>query len=237
MMKLLGVNIDHIATLRQQRREGHPDLLESAKIVLQSGADGITVHLREDRRHIQDADVSLLRGYVPRLNLEMAATKEMVGIATAIRPDFCCLVPEKREELTTEGGLNVITQRVQLIPVISSLKAAGIKVSLFIDASEEQIAVAAEIGADLIEIHTGDYARLSGTARDTRLFSIIQATAFARRLGLRVNAGHGLDYTNVRDIAAIPEIEELNIGFSIVCRAMFVGLSQAVKEMKSLLAV
>lgn len=234
-MKLLGVNIDHIATLRQQRKEGFPDLLEAAKIVLASGGDGITVHLREDRRHIQDTDVRLLRNFVPRLNLEMSATPEMVAIALIVRPDFCCLVPEKREELTTEGGLDVVTHRKHLAAAVASLKSKGIKVSLFIDPREEQIAVAAEIGADYIEIHTGEYARLTGMARHNQLFAIIQATTFATRLGLRVNAGHGLDYDNVRDIASIPEIEELNIGFSIVGRSVFVGLSQAVLEMKSLL--
>lgn len=237
MKKLLGVNIDHVATLRQQRKEDHPSILEAAKVALHAGADGITVHLREDRRHIQDYDVKALKEFVPRLNLEMAATEEMTAIALKTQPQFCCLVPEKREELTTEGGLDVLSNQKKLEPIISKLKSSGIKVSLFIDPNEEQITAAALLKADYIEIHTGEYAKLSEIAQDKELFKIIKACTFASNLGLRINAGHGLDYKNVQDIVKIQEIEELNIGFSIVSRAIFVGLNQAVSEMKSLLTI
>lgn len=234
-MKRLGVNIDHIATLRQQRKEGVPDLVHAAKTVLKAGANGITIHLREDRRHIQDQDVFDIRKVSPYLNLEMAATDEMVDIALKAKPNACCLVPEKREELTTEGGLDVIQFKTPLLPKVRRLKDAGIAVSLFIDPSMSQLDAAATIGADIVELHTGHYAQLSGTARDQELFEIIKAADYAHSLGLIVHAGHGLDLSNVQDIVSINVIEELNIGFSIVSRALFVGLEAAVLEMKALI--
>jgi pyridoxine 5-phosphate synthase len=234
-MKRLGVNIDHIATLRQQRKEGMPDLMLAAQTAVKAGADGITIHLREDRRHIQDQDVFDIRSIVPYLNLEMAATDEMVEIALKAKPNACCLVPEKREELTTEGGLDVAQLKSSLIPKIKQLKDAGIAVSLFVAPSTPDLEAAAEVGADIVELHTGHYAQLSGTQRDTELFEIIKASDTADQLGLRVHAGHGLDLSNVQDVAAIHVIEELNIGFSIVSRAIFVGLESAIQEMKALI--
>lgn len=234
-MKRLGVNIDHVATLRQQRKEGFPDLCEAAKTALRSGAQGITIHLREDRRHIQDVDVFNIRKLTPYLNLEIAATEEMVTIALKAQPDACCLVPEKREELTTEGGLNVIDQTSKLTPLIAKLKAANIAVSLFVDPNLDQIKAAHKVGADIVEIHTGRYAQVSGIQRDTELYSIIQSADAAAALGLRVHAGHGLDLSNIQDIVAIPAIEELNIGFSIISRALFVGLESAVQEVRALI--
>lgn len=234
-MKRLGVNIDHVATLRQQRKEGMPNLVDAAKMALKAGADGITIHLREDRRHIQDQDVFDIRSVAPYLNLEMASTDEMVGIALKAQPNACCLVPEKREELTTEGGLNVVQHVDSLKPRIQKIKEAGIKVSLFLDPSTAQLEAAAQLGADIVELHTGHYAQLSGTDRDKELYEIIKAADTAHQLGLTVHAGHGLDLSNVKDIAAIPVIEELNIGFSLVSRALFVGLETAIQEMKVLL--
>ena len=232
---LLGVNIDHVATLRQQRREGDPDLVAAAKEVLLGGADGITVHLREDRRHIQDEDVTQLRGVVSRLNLEMAATDEMVEFALGVRPDFVCLVPEKREELTTEGGLDVIRNEGRIEACVDRLQSAGIYVSLFIDPEIPQVQAAQRVGATYVELHTGGYA-VEVESR-VPLRAIQAAASYAKLLGIRVNAGHGLKLDNVSAIARISEIEELNIGHSIVARALTVGLQQAVREMKLLVSV
>lgn len=232
---LLGVNIDHVATLRQARKEDEPNLLDAAKDALKGGADGITVHLREDRRHIQDQDVIALRQFVPRLNLEMAATPAMVDFALKIKPQYCCLVPEKREELTTEGGLNVIELEQKLAPAIQQLTCAGIAVSIFIAPEMDQIKKAHAIGAPYIEIHTGHYANVAGDAQVLELDRIKQVTHQAVQLGLHVNAGHGLKYHNVQPIAKISELLELNIGHSIISRAIFVGLEQAVREMKNLI--
>lgn len=228
----LGVNIDHVATLRNQRNTSYPDLLEAASVALRHGADGITVHLREDRRHIRDADVFQLRSICPYLNLEMAATEEMCHIAKQVVPNACCLVPEKRHELTTEGGLDVISSKETLFSVTARLHDSGIMVSFFVDPSFEQILMAKECGADIVELHTGEYASLSGVYRDQALFRLIQAADFASSLGLRVHAGHGLDLTTVSSVLSLPALEELNIGYSIVARALFVGFSQAVSEMK-----
>jgi pyridoxine 5-phosphate synthase len=234
-MKRLGVNIDHIATLRQQRKEGTPDLIQAAHVVLGAGANGITIHLREDRRHIQDEDVFSLKKITPHLNLEMGATEEMVRIAKKTRPAACCLVPEKREELTTEGGLNLTDNFHSIKPKIRELKKSGIPVTVFIDPDEKQIDAAVSLDCDGIEIHTGTYSRLSGVLRDKELFCIIKAADYAKEKGLNVHAGHGLDIYNIKDIISIASIEELNIGFSIVSRSLFIGLDNAVKEIKSLI--
>ncbi len=236
-MILLGVNIDHVATIRQARGGIEPEPVAAASIVELAGADGITVHLREDRRHINDRDVHLLRQTIQtRLNLEMAATDEMVTIAGKIKPDFVCLVPEKREELTTEGGLDVKFAIKRLKEVIPTLQEAGINVSLFIDPDLDQIDAAHVVGTDFIEIHTGSYAEARGEkAQLAELEKIKSAAVKASELGIRVNAGHGLNYWNVMAIAAIPLIEELNIGHSIVSRAVLVGMDRAVREMKQLM--
>jgi pyridoxine 5-phosphate synthase len=235
-MPLLGVNIDHVATVRQARRASTPDVVAAARAALAGGADSITVHLREDRRHIQDQDVSRL-SKMPglRLNLEMAATEEMVRIARVSRPDSVCLVPEKRQELTTEGGLDVAGQMARVRAACQKVSDKGIHVSLFIAPDLDQVAAAKDAGADFIEIHTGAYAEATGPARAVELKKVQDAAAAALRLGLNVNAGHGLDYENVGSIARVPGLHELNIGFSIVGRALFVGLESAVREMKSLL--
>ena len=237
-MAKLGVNIDHIATLRQARREEDPDPLEAAKIVEKAGAHGITVHLREDRRHIQDADVVWLRKSIKtRLNLEMAATDEMVRFALKIKPDQVTLVPEKRQELTTEGGLNLVKESERFEKAIDQLQAKHIPVSLFIYPDPQSIKLSAWLGATFIEIHTGEYCqafRLKGKV-DKELSTIISAAKLAREVGLRVHGGHGLTYQNVTPIAAIPEIEDLNIGHNIIARASMVGLERAVKEMLVLL--
>jgi pyridoxine 5-phosphate synthase len=236
-MPLLGVNIDHVATLRQARRGRTPDVLTAARAALAGGADSITVHLREDRRHIQDNDVSLLgRESGLRLNLEMAATEEMVRVARVVRPDSVCLVPERRQELTTEGGLHVVQSTAVLTGVCEKIKAKGIKVHLFVDPDAAQVRAARDVGADGVELHTGRYAATAGAARDIELQKISDAGALAQSLGLRLNAGHGLDYENVGAIARVNGMFELNIGFSIVARALFVGLESAVREMKTLLA-
>ena len=234
---LLGVNIDHVATLRQARGTRYPDPLMAAQIVEQAGGDSITIHLREDRRHIQDRDVQMLKEtlLIP-MNLEMALTDEMMGIAESIKPEFCCIVPERRKELTTEGGLDVKKELSRVTAGCQRLLEAGIRVSLFIDTDEKQIEAAKESGAPYIELHTGSYA----DARDEKqkkeeLNKIIKSTAFANSLGIKVNAGHGLNYQNVQTIAAIPDILELNIGHSIIARAVFTGLCDAVKEMKRLI--
>ena len=234
---LLGVNIDHVATLRQCRLTHYPDPVHAALLAEQAGADSITLHLREDRRHIQERDVSLLKKLtqVP-MNLEMAMTDEMLGFAEIIKPEFCCVVPERREELTTEGGLDVAGQLKRTEETCRRLSAAGIRVSLFIDAEQGQIDAAHEAGAKVIELHTGRYAA-AGQEDEKRhtLQKIVAGVEHARRLGLQVNAAHGLNYHNVQDIASIEEITELNIGHAIIARAMFTGLSSAIKEMKRLM--
>ncbi len=233
-MLSLGVNIDHIATVRQARRTVEPDPVAAAVIAELAGADGITVHLREDRRHIQDRDVRLLRQTLrTHLNLEMAATDEMVAIALEIKPDYVTLVPERREEVTTEGGLNVAGQMSRLSDVVGQLQGSGIPVSLFIDPDPTQIAAAAQVGSQWIELHTGRYAEASSeTKQEVELNHLEEASQQAIDLGLRVNAGHGLTYWNVGPVARIPGMEELNIGHSIVSRAVLVGLDRAVREMR-----
>ncbi len=232
----LGVNVDHVATVRQARMTFEPDPVMAATLAILGGADGITVHLREDRRHIQDRDLRLLREVVPvELNLEMAATDEMVRIATEVKPDMVTLVPEKRQELTTEGGLNVIEQKEHLKDVIKRLHDAGLPVSLFINSHTMDIDVSKEIGADMIELHTGMYANARGSHQKHELLRVVEAAKFAHDLGLEVNAGHGLTYYNVRPIAEIEELRGLYIGHSIISRAVLVGIEQAVREMKALI--
>jgi pyridoxine 5-phosphate synthase len=233
---LLGVNIDHVATLRQARGTRYPEPVQAALVAEQAGADAITLHLREDRRHIQDRDVEILSGLLQtRMNLEMAATSEMAAIATRFRPHDCCLVPEKREELTTEGGLDVAGNLEYMTDYCNELNDAGIRVSLFIDADQKQLEAAKETGAPVVEIHTGHYAdAVSDRARGVELERIVHAVEYGHSLGLQVNAGHGLDYNNVKAIVAIAGIRELNIGHAIICRALFTGLDQAVREMKAL---
>lgn len=232
----LGVNIDHVATLRQARGTVYPDLLEAVRLVENAGAQAITIHLREDRRHIQDADVYAIRTICQtRLNLELAATDEMVGIACDALPNDCCIVPEKREELTTEGGLDIIGQFSRIQAATQRLNAANIRVSLFIEPDIEHIRRVPEIGAPVIELHTGTYANATGEAKARELARLQQAAEFATRLGIQVNAGHGLDYHNTQAIAAILQMQELNIGHSIVARAVFVGLEQATREMLTLM--
>ncbi len=234
---LLGVNIDHVATIRQARGTRYPEPVQAALVSEQAGADSITLHLREDRRHIQDRDVESLIGMLQsRMNLEMAVTKEMLAFATRIKPHDCCLVPERREELTTEGGLDVAGQADKVNDACARLADAGIRVSLFIDAEERQLEAAVESGAPVVEIHTGHYADAPlGKKRDAQLQKIIHAVEYGESLGLQVNAGHGLDYHNVRAIAAIPGIRELNIGHSIVARAIFYGMYESVAEMKAIM--
>lgn len=229
----LGVNIDHIATLRQARLEKFPDPFEAAKECLTGGADGIVFHLREDRRHIQDEDVLKLRSLKARLDMEMAVTDEMVKIALKIKPEMVTLVPEKRAEITTEGGLDIIKHSGKIKEIVKKLQDNGIVVSLFIDPVEKQVEESAVVGAAFIEIHTGKYANAKDEMRKKlELESVGNSIQKARMIGLRINAGHGLDYQNVKEIAKIPGVEELNIGFSIIARAVFVGLKTAVKEMK-----
>lgn len=237
MMIELGVNIDHVATLRQARGTNYPDPIEAALIAESAGADAITLHLREDRRHIQDRDVEILRDRLTtRMNLESAVTDEMIGIALRIKPHDICLVPERREELTTEGGLDVIKHFEQVQRVCRQLAEAGIRVSLFINADPLQIDAAARAGAPVIEIHTGSFADAHTPQAQAEQFAAIQkAVALGIDLGLKVNAGHGLHYGNVQTIAAIPDISELNIGHAIVARAIFTGFKQAVQEMKQLM--
>jgi pyridoxine 5-phosphate synthase len=234
--KLLGVNIDHVATLRQARGTRYPDPIQAALISEQAGADAITLHLREDRRHIQDRDVEFLKDILQtRMNLEMAATREMLDIATRIQPADCCLVPERREELTTEGGLNVAKSIPYLREYCSQLAEAGIRVSLFIDADPQQLEAAAIISAPVVEIHTGHFADAGNSERRAQeLARIMESVKLGDSLGLQVNAGHGLDYHNVTDISSIENIKELNIGHAIISRAVFSGLEQAVREMKQL---
>ena len=234
---LLGVNIDHVATLRQSRGTRYPEPLQAALLAEQAGADGITLHLREDRRHIQERDVEMLIGMLQtRMNLEMAVTPEMLDIACRVRPADCCLVPEKREELTTEGGLDVAGQPERIRDACARLAEAGVRVSLFVDAEPAQVEAAAEAGAPVIELHTGHYADApDAAARRRELQRIVQAVEQGRELGLQVNAGHGLHYHNVQAIAAIPGVRELNIGHAIIARALFTGLEEAVREMKRLM--
>ncbi len=237
MSIFLGVNIDHIATLRQARKTRYPSLVEAALMAETAGADSITLHLREDRRHIQDADVSILRQVLKtKMNLEMAVTDEMLAIACTTQPQEVCLVPEKREELTTEGGLDVAGQPDKMKHACTQLAQAGIRVSLFIDADSVQLDAARAAGAPVVEIHTGRYAdALTEAARGVEFERIRKAVAYGRSLGLVVNAGHGLTYHNVQPIAALPGIHELNIGHAIVAQALFVGWKEAVSEMKRLM--
>jgi len=233
---LLGVNIDHVATLRQARRARYPDPVHAALAAEQAGADSSTLHLREDRRHIQDHDVRVLRGLLQtRMNLELAVTDEMLAIALEVRPADCCLVPERRLEITTEGGLDVATQAGRIGAAAARLAAAGVRVALFIDPERRQIEAARAAGAPVIELHTGAYAEARGAAAATELERLRSAARFAASLGLEVHAGHGLNYHNVQPVAAMREIDELNIGHALVSRALFVGLAAAVREMKALM--
>jgi pyridoxine 5-phosphate synthase len=235
-MIALGVNIDHVATLRQARGGRYPDPVYAALVAEEAGADSITLHLREDRRHIQDRDVTAMRGALQtRMNLEMAVTDEMIGIAQKVLPQDCCLVPESRQEVTTEGGLNVLGQASRIGDAVRALGGSGIRVSLFIDPDPEQIEAAQRSGAPVIELHTGAYADSTGAARAREFERMQSAARFAARLGLIVNAGHGLNYHNVEPIAAIAEIIELNIGHAIVARSIVDGLAKAVRDMKQLM--
>ncbi len=231
----LGVNIDHVATLRQARRERFPEPIAAAHAAILGGADLITLHLREDRRHVQEKDVEGIReGLATRVNLEMAATEAMVAFAIRVRPDHVCLVPEKREEVTTEGGLHVGRSRDAIVKAVDALRAADIPVSLFVDPEEAMLLAANEVGADAVELHTGRYGNAKGErARAGEFLALERAATSAKQLGLRVHAGHGLDYRNVGPVAALPDLEELNIGFAIVARALFVGMTAAVREMRA----
>jgi pyridoxine 5-phosphate synthase len=234
---LLGVNIDHVATLRQARGTRYPDPVKAALDAEQAGADGITVHLREDARHIQERDVRVLAQVLQtRMNLEMAVTDAMVDLAVEIAPAYVCLVPEKRQELTTEGGLDVISQEAKIKAACQRMQAVGAQISLFIDADKKQIDAAKRTGAELIELHTGAYADATGHSQQhDELLRIAQGATYAASIGLIVNGGHGLNLQNVEAIAAIPEFNELNIGHSLMSDALFVGLPQAVKNMKALM--
>ena len=234
---LLGVNVDHIATLRQARGTNYPDPVHAASVAEHAGADGITVHLREDRRHIQDRDIYVLKETIKtRMNFEMAVTDEMVDIACKVQPEFCCLVPEKREELTTEGGLDVVGQLDKITQAVAKLSAKGIETSLFIDADKAQIDATVSTKATYIEIHTGHYAEAQTEAeQEKELARIQEAVSYATKLGLKVNAGHGLHYHNVKPIAAMTDIIELNIGHAIIARAAIDGLDKAVSDMKRLM--
>ena len=233
----LGVNIDHVATLRQSRGTRYPEPIQAALAAEQAGADSITLHLREDRRHIQDRDVEMLITILQtRMNLEMAVTEEMLAIAERIKPADCCLVPERREELTTEGGLDVAGQKTRITEACERLAQAGVRVSLFIDADPEQVIAAAECGAPVIELHTGHYADAgSNNEQQKELNRIAQAVELGLESRLQVNAGHGLHYHNVQAIAAMPGVRELNIGHAIIARSLFTGLPEAVAEMKRLM--
>jgi pyridoxine 5-phosphate synthase len=232
----LGVNIDHVATLRQARRGRYPDPVQAALLAEQSGADSITLHLREDRRHIQERDVTVLREALQtRMNLEMAVTDEMVSIARRVLPQDCCLVPESRAEITTEGGLDVAGQLARVGDACKALGSAGIRVSLFIDPEAAQIEAAQRVGAPVIELHTGAYAEARGAAQAREFERLRSGATLAASLGLTVNAGHGLNYHNVEPIAAIPDVVELNIGHAIVARAVFDGLAKAIRDMKDLM--
>ncbi len=233
---LLGVNVDHVATLRQQRGTRYPDPVQLAQVAEQAGADGITVHLREDRRHIQERDVERLAEVVEtRLNLEMAVTDEMLAFAERWRPAYCCLVPERREELTTEGGLDVAGQVGRIGEACARLAAAGIHVSLFVDSDPEQLEAARTCAAPLVELHTGHYAEAPDARRGHELQRLVEGVRIGRELGLQVNAGHGLNYHNVQAVAALDGITEFNIGHAIVARALVCGMHAAVRDMKRLL--
>jgi len=232
----LGVNVDHVATVRQARRSDVPDPVEAALLAEKAGADGITVHLREDRRHIQERDVEMLRRQIKtKLNLEMAVTPAMIAYAESLGPDDACFVPEKREELTTEGGLDVVAHKTKVREGVKRLQDSGIHVSLFVDPEANQIESAKDVGAHAVEIHTGVYCNAAFVGRDEERQMIAKASTLARSLGLEVHGGHGLNYENVLPIARISEIVELNIGHSIIARAVIVGIEQAVREMKELL--
>jgi pyridoxine 5-phosphate synthase len=232
----LGVNIDHVATLREARRVRYPDPVHAALAAEMAGADSITLHLREDRRHIRDHDVHALKGLLQtRMNLEMAVTDEMIEIARDVRPADCCLVPERREEITTEGGLDAAGQVARLADAVAALAGAGIRVALFIDPEPRQVETAVRVGAPAVELHTGAYADASGAERGEELERLRASARLGASLGLEVHAGHGLHYQNVQPVAAITEIVELNIGHAIVARAVFDGLASAVREMKALM--
>ena len=233
---LLGVNIDHIATLRNARGEGNPSPIEGAKVCMKTGAYGITAHLREDRRHIKDEDIKALKELGCRLNMEMAATDEMQKIALKVLPAACCIVPEKRQEVTTEGGLDVYSQQEKMNAFVKPLVKAGILVSMFIDPEVKQIEASYKTGAQYIELHTGSYSLAYGTEREEEEFQKLKTAAeYARKLGLKVNAGHGLNYENVHRMHEIQGLEELNIGHSIISRAIFTGLETAVTDMINLI--
>jgi len=233
----LGVNIDHVATVRQARKSYEPDPVWAAALAELGGADSITLHLREDRRHVQDRDLRLLRETVTvRLNLELACVEPIVALACGLVPDQATLVPERREEITTEGGLDVVTARAPTAVAVAELKRAGIRVSLFLDPDERQIEVAAELGADAVELHTGRYALARGAVQTAELARLANAGRRVGELGLALHAGHGLSYRNVRPIAALEGVRELHIGHSIVARAVMVGMQQAVREMKQLIS-
>jgi pyridoxine 5-phosphate synthase len=232
----LGINIDHVATLRQARRVSYPDPLYAALVAEQNGADSITLHLREDRRHIQDHDVQRMRAALQtRMNLEMAATDPMIAIARDVRPQDVCLVPEKRTEITTEGGLDVADQASRLKDCCTALREKGIRVSMFIDPEPRQLEASLEAGAPVVELHTGAYAEASGEHQAKELMRLVAAARYGAQLGLTVHAGHGLHYHNVQPVAAVPEIVELNIGHAIVARAVFDGLAASVREMRRLM--
>lgn len=231
----LGVNVDHVATVREARKAEYPDPLEAALLCEKAGAYGITAHLREDRRHIRDNDMMRLAANVRRLNMEMAATEEMILIASSLKPHSSCLVPEKRQELTTEGGLNVSGSKKWITESVRRLHSAGIVVSLFIDPIFEQIEAAKTTGAEFIELHTGTYAGSAGKKQSGELKRLVSAAKFAHEIGLNVNAGHGIDYKNIEGILKIPYLQELNIGHSIISRAVIVGIINAVKEMLELM--
>ena len=233
VMLKLGVNIDHVATLRQQRRTTYPGMVEAAKLCEGAGAHGITVHLREDRRHIQDGDVYALRKSLSvHLTLEMANAPAIVAIALDVKPDEVCLVPEKRQELTTEGGLDVAAHFAELEPTVRALTKAGIAVSMFVDPDEKQLDASAKLKAPYVELHTGKFCDASGLAAKAELERLVMGARYAHRLGLRVNAGHGINLQNLAGILRMPHLDTLNIGHSIVCRAVFVGLAAAVREMQ-----
>ncbi len=232
----LGVNVDHVATLRQARGTAYPDPVQAALLAEMNGADSITIHLREDRRHIQDRDVRIMSETLQtRMNLEMAVTEEMIRIASEQRPFACCLVPERREELTTEGGLDVAGQKSALKPVVARLTGAGIRVSLFVDPEPRQIKAAVAVGAPVVELHTGQYAESERDAVESTLDRIRDGAKLASDKGLIVHAGHGLHYHNTQAVAAIAEISELNIGHAIIARSVLTGLPEAVREMKTLM--
>jgi pyridoxine 5-phosphate synthase len=233
----LGVNIDHVATLRQARRGRYPDPVHAALAAETAGADSITLHLREDRRHIQDRDVRALRGLLQtRMNLELAVSDEMLAIAAEVRPPDCCLVPERRQEITTEGGLDVVAQAARIRDASTYLRQAGVRVALFIDPDPQQVEAAAQAGVPVIELHTGAYAEAAGATAATELERLRAAARLGASLGLEVHAGHGLNYRNVHPVAALREIVELNIGHALIAHALFVGLPSAVREMKALMA-